>query len=1045
MYASLALAACFPASALADAVVTASVSAPPGDVVAGSAVQVACWAEGRPTGGMSPSVTTINRIDVTASDGSVVPAQLTGAGRQPCSLDPARTCSVLQGSVSWTTPPTPGALTATCTAAYTTTYTFGSPAQGTVAQSAGLTTVAGAALPPVVGSVVGPGQLVAGTTGAFAVSASDPNVPPQALAYAWSASGGVITPDPSSAASASWLAPAAPGTYEVTATVSNGAGSSVSSKWVAVVLAAHQSALPAPLAVPRRICVGSGGALFAVDGEQGAIGRVALLTPRGEARGFATLPEPALALTYGAGLLWVTTAKGNVYKVDPGTGRTIGKIQLVDGPFRSPSGIAYDPANMRLWIADAGGGRVRVITPDGATAGVVDGAGGAPLVAPLDVGVDAAAGRAWVLVGTAKRAVAGGEPVAAARFLHAFDLGTRQHLASLVPYGSLAGELTRAGGLAVGAGSKVYVSDVFQGTVQVFGPDGSPVGTVGEFGEGPGRLMNPLGLAVLPNGDLAVANASLGRVDRFGNGAPLPTCAGDADCDGLPDAWEVAHGLNPHWAGDSLLDLDGDGLSNVEEFAAGTNPRNADTDGDGYPDGDELLAGYDPLDPNDHAPVVSASGPGETDPGLVRLSAVASGGGACGVGWSQTGGPAVSLRSANTANPSFVARVAGTYGFDAVAVCGMATSAPGHVQVVVRNVAPRPDAGGVVVASPGSTFQLDARASSDANGDALSFTWDQTLGRPLTGTTTGGVLTVRPRGVGLHAFQVTVGDPAGASATAEVPVLVASGPAPTAIAAALPVEAAVGSPVVLDASASFAEARAVFSWQQVAGPSVQIVAADRPVASFVPAAAGRYAFEVSVASGPLRSPPARVEVFVAAAGAALPTVSASAPAIVSVNAGVALDAAAGAGALEYAWRQVAGPAAGLTDADRPSATAVAFVPGFYVFEVSVRDGAAESRPARVAFEARAGGGAIPQARIAVPGGDAWVGQLVFLDGRASTGAARFRWSQVGGPWTPLGALGAVTAFRPLVPGVYAFELVVDDGAVRSAPARVEVNVTEGVQ
>jgi hypothetical protein len=37
---------------------------------------------------------------------------------------------------------------------------------------------------------------------------------------------------------------------------------------------------------------------------------------------------------------------------------------------------------------------------------------------------------------------------------------------------------------------------------------------------------------------------------------------------------------------------------------------------------------------------------------------------------------------------------------------------------------------------------------------------------------------------------------------------------------------------------------------------------------------------------------------------------------------------------------------------------------------------------------------------------------------------------------------AVTTFRPPAPGTYAFELEVDDGATRSAPFRVEVQVAE---
>jgi YD repeat-containing protein len=48
----------------------------------------------------------------------------------------------------------------------------------------------------------------------------------------------------------------------------------------------------------------------------------------------------------------------------------------------------------------------------------------------------------------------------------------------------------------------------------------------------------------------------------------------------------------------STTDTDGDGLSDVEERARGTDPFNADTDGDGFPDGLEVALGSDPLDPN---------------------------------------------------------------------------------------------------------------------------------------------------------------------------------------------------------------------------------------------------------------------------------------------------------------------------------------------------------------------------------------------------------------------------------------------------------------
>jgi type VI secretion system secreted protein Hcp len=49
----------------------------------------------------------------------------------------------------------------------------------------------------------------------------------------------------------------------------------------------------------------------------------------------------------------------------------------------------------------------------------------------------------------------------------------------------------------------------------------------------------------------------------------------DSDGDGLPDDWEVAHKLDPN-AADGLVDSDGDGANNLDEFVAGTDPRNKD-------------------------------------------------------------------------------------------------------------------------------------------------------------------------------------------------------------------------------------------------------------------------------------------------------------------------------------------------------------------------------------------------------------------------------------------------------------------------------------
>ena len=61
----------------------------------------------------------------------------------------------------------------------------------------------------------------------------------------------------------------------------------------------------------------------------------------------------------------------------------------------------------------------------------------------------------------------------------------------------------------------------------------------------------------------------------------------------------IAMAMSPLDNSDAILDPDGDGLTNVEEFNAGTDPGNPDTDNDGLPDGWEWDYQLDPTDPSD--------------------------------------------------------------------------------------------------------------------------------------------------------------------------------------------------------------------------------------------------------------------------------------------------------------------------------------------------------------------------------------------------------------------------------------------------------------
>ena len=70
----------------------------------------------------------------------------------------------------------------------------------------------------------------------------------------------------------------------------------------------------------------------------------------------------------------------------------------------------------------------------------------------------------------------------------------------------------------------------------------------------------------------------------------------DSDGDGMSDEFEKSNGLNPTDPTDADTDIDGDGLSNLEEIKAGTDVSNPDTDGDGQSDAAEVLSSTNPND-----------------------------------------------------------------------------------------------------------------------------------------------------------------------------------------------------------------------------------------------------------------------------------------------------------------------------------------------------------------------------------------------------------------------------------------------------------------
>ena len=96
-----------------------------------------------------------------------------------------------------------------------------------------------------------------------------------------------------------------------------------------------------------------------------------------------------------------------------------------------------------------------------------------------------------------------------------------------------------------------------------------------------------------PEGELGIGVATGRDGVSSIRDAPVRVYWGDADADGMVDAWEMNYfnSLTPTPGGDN----DTDGATNAEELEAGTNPMLKDTDDDGMNDGFEILYDLNPL------------------------------------------------------------------------------------------------------------------------------------------------------------------------------------------------------------------------------------------------------------------------------------------------------------------------------------------------------------------------------------------------------------------------------------------------------------------
>jgi hypothetical protein len=405
----------------------------------------------------------------------------------------------------------------------------------------------------------------------------------------------------------------------------------------------------------------------------------------------------------------------------------------------------------------------------------------------------------------------------------------------------------------------------------------------------------------------------------------------------------------------------------------------------------------------------------------------------------------------NPSNPKRIQDAAGNF------TVYQTNNAPPTIQIASNNISVGP-----------SKITLDASASTDPQGQPLSFSWMPTSWPGGATVNLVNASTATPfflgTTAGLYTFQVTVSN-ALTSATAIVTVTIVN--IPPGADAGSPQTVTQGAAITtylvalssLDANeSSFFTLN--FNWTQLGGatalpssPTGVVTTFTAPVPNNNPLlpANNILTYQVAVSDG-VNTSLAQTQVRVNAAGVKAPTANAGPDQVVYVGSTVQLDGSLSVDPanlpLTYKWTSPTPltPAAG----NIVNPTFVPPLPGIYSFSLTVTNNyPLASFPATVRILAQSPTNQAPEAvaHRLQPTGEIVVGDLVVLDGTGSKDPEgtpiTYAWTQTAGPTVILDNPAALRpAFTPVKPATYSFQLVTSDGVNHSFPAPVSLTVKD---
>jgi gliding motility-associated-like protein len=425
--------------------------------------------------------------------------------------------------------------------------------------------------------------------------------------------------------------------------------------------------------------------------------------------------------------------------------------------------------------------------------------------------------------------------------------------------------------------------------------------------------------------------------------------------------------------------------------------------------------------------------------------------------WEKVSGPAATLTGANTATLSLANLVVGSYVFRLTVTDNNGATGTSQTTVTVlplaTNQSPVADAGpdfGLTL--PTNNTEIFGSAT-DPDGTIASYLWTKESGPAVTlSGTTLATLTLTNLVAGTYRFRLTATDNLGATASDDVVLTVSSVNQPPTVVASddeiiiLPTSSTTLIAVASDPDGSISN----YLWINLSGPSAPtLISATTSVVSVSGLVAGVYVFRVTVTDNNGATAFDQVNVIVQTSSNINPIANAGNDVSIFLPTNSVTLTGSGTdadGTIDsFAWTQVDGAAATLTNANTNVLSVSGLTAGTYTFRLTVTDngGATGISDVNVTVNlastnqppiANAG----PNIALTLPNNSTnLIGSGSDADGTIST----YNWIKLSGPSATLSNENtAVLSLQDLVTGVYVFRITVTDNGGAFASDNVQVTV-----